>query len=129
MVKSVKKHWGVFAITETVLLTGTLAAVLALAPSFPMLSVIAGASGVIGAAAYWAHFRSLGYSSDERRIIIRKGVLVRSVREIPTESILMLQSAELMGRILYTSLYTVGGKAVLFCEVDIPDISRKKDKK
>lgn len=116
--KSVKKHWGVFAITEAVLLAGTLAAVFALAPSFPILSALAGASGIIGAAAYWAHFYSLGYSADDRRIIIRKGIIVRSVREIPTESILMIQSTELMGRILYTTLYTVGGRAVLFCEVD-----------
>lgn len=115
-----KKHWGAFAITETVITAGTPAAVLALAPSFPMLSVIAGISGVIGAAAYWAHFRSLDYSFERGRIIVRKGVLVRSVTEIPTESILMIRSTELMGRVLYTSLYTVGGRAAVFCEVDIP---------
>lgn len=119
-----KKHWGVFAITETVITVGTLAAVLALAPSFPMLSAIAGISGVIGAAAYWAHFRSLDYSVERGRIIVRKGVLVRSVTEIPTESILMIRSTELMGRVLYTSLCTVGGRAVLFCEVEIPETGK-----
>lgn len=119
-----KKHWGVFAITETVITAGTLAAVLALAPSFPMLSAIAGISGVIGAAAYWVHFRSLDYSFERGQIIVRKGVLVRSVTEIPTENILMIQSTELMGRILYTTLYTVGGRTAVFCEVDIPETGK-----
>lgn len=124
-VKLMKKHWGAFWITETVLLSGTMAAVWALTALHWALSVFAGALGCIGAAAYWLHFRSLGYSLEKRRIVIYKGIWVRSQREIPVESILMAQRAELFGRTLYTSLSTAGGRAVLFCKVDLPDIRDK----
>ncbi|MBD5384685.1 MAG: PH domain-containing protein [Ruminococcaceae bacterium] len=120
-----KKHWGAFWITETVVLTGTAAAVIALIGLYLPLSVLAGVCGGIGAAAYWLHFRSLKYSLENGRIVIRKGISVRSQREIPVESILMAQSAELFGRTLYTSLSTAGGRAVLFCKVDLPDIRGK----
>lgn len=124
-VKFMKKHWGAFRITETVVLTGTTAAVIALTGLHWALSALAGACGGIGAAAYWLHFRSLRYSLGNGRIVIRKGILVRSQREIPVESILMAQSAELFGSTLYTTLSTAGGRAVLFCNVDLPDIRGK----
>lgn len=120
-----KKHWGAFRITETIMLSGTVAAALALAELYWPLSVLAGALGVIGAAAYWLHFRSLKYSLEGGRIVICKGILVRSRREIPVESILMAQSAELFGSTLYTSLSTAGGRAVLFCAVDLPEVCNK----
>ncbi len=122
-----KKHWGAFRITETIMLSGTLAAALTLAELYWPLSVLAGALGGIGAAAYWLHFRSLKYSLEDGRIVICKGILVRSRREIPIESILMVQSTELFGRTQYTSLCTAGGKTVLFCELDFPEISSKME--
>lgn len=120
-----KKNWGAFRIIETILLTGTLAEVLTLVTLHWPLSVLAGVLGGIGAAAYWLHFRSLKYSLEGGRIVICKGILVRSRREIPVERILMVQSTEFFGRTLYTSLCTAGGRAVLFCEVDFPEISNK----
>lgn len=120
-----KKNWGAFRIIETILLTGTLAEVLTLVTLHWPLSVLAGVLGGIGATAYWLHFRSLKYSLEGGRIVICKGILVRSRREIPVESILMVQSTELFGRTLYTSLCTAGGRTVLFCEVDFPEISNK----
>ena len=124
-----KKHWGAFRITETIMLSGTVAAALTLAELYWPLSVLAGALGGIGAAAHWLHFRSLKYSLEDGRIVICKGILVRSRREIPIESILMVQSTELFGRTQYTSLCTAGGKTVLFCELDFPEISSKMELK
>lgn len=120
-----KKHWGAFWISESVLTLGVLMAVWALTALHWVLAVLAGVSGCIGAAAYWLHFRSLRYSLEGGRIVICKGILVRSRREIPVESILMAQSAELFGRTLYTSLSTAGGTAVLFCAVDLPEVRDK----
>ena len=117
-----KKLWGAFGITETVILSGTFAAVWALVGAHWALSVLAGVLGCVGAAAYLAHFCSLEYSIERGRIVIRKGVWVKSTREIPLESVIMAQSAELFGRTLYTSLSTAGGRAVLFCEVGFADI-------
>lgn len=105
------------------MLSGVTAAVVSLAALHWALAVFAGVSGSIGAAAYWLHFRSLRYSLEDGRIVICKGILVRSRREIPVESILMAQSAELFGRTLYTSLSTAGGRAVLFCAVELTEIT------
>lgn len=107
------------------MLSGIVAAVLTLAKPYWQLSVLAGMLGGIGAAAYWLHFRSLRYSLEGGLVVICKGILVRSRREIPIESILMAQSAELFGRTLYTSLCTAGGRAVLFCAVDLPEVCNR----
>ena len=113
-----KKHWGAFWITESVLLVGVLAAVLALFKVHWSLSVAAGVSGIIGAAAYLLHFRSLEYSLENGIIIIRKGFLIKSRRKIPLENILITQSLTVFKYTLLTSVKTSGGGAVLFCKLD-----------
>ena len=110
-----KKHWGAFWITESVLLSGTLAAVFALLKIHWALSVLAGVSGIIGAAAYWLHFRSLEYALENGIVIIRKGFLIKSRREIPIGNVLITQSLTAFGYTLLTSVKTAGGGAVLFC--------------
>ena len=112
-----KKHWGAFWITETVLLSGVLAAVLALLKVHWSLSVLAGVSGIIGAAAYLLHFRSLNYALEDGSIVIRKGFLIKSRREIPLENVLITQSLTAFGYTLLTSVKTAGGGAVMFCEL------------
>lgn len=111
-----KKHWGAFWITEAVLLSGTSAAVGALSRLHWALAVLAAVSGMIGAAAYWLHFRSLNYSLENGSLIILKGFLVRSRREIPLGNILITQSLTVFGYTLLTSVKTAGGGAVMFCE-------------
>lgn len=112
-----KKHWGAFWITETVLLSGVLAAVLALLKVHWSLSVLAGVSGIIGAAAYLLHFRSLNYALENGSIIIRKGFLIKARREIPFENVLITQSLTVFGYTLLTSVKTAGGGAVIFCKL------------
>lgn len=89
------------------------------------LSVFAGISGIIGAAAYLLHFRSLEYTLENGCIVIRKGILIRSRREIPRAGILMIQSVTVFGYVLFTSIKTAGGTAVLFCDADLPEINNK----
>lgn len=110
------KHWGAFRIIESVLLSGTAAAVWALSGAHWALSVLAGISGTVGAAAYWLHFRSLKYALENNAIIICKGFLIRSRREIPLESVLITQSLTVFGYTLLTSVKTAGGGAVMFCD-------------
>ena len=113
-----KKLWGAFWITEAVLLSGVSAAVLALFNVHWALSVLAGVSGIIGAAAYLLHFRSLEYAFENGIIIICKGFLIKSRREIPLENVLITQSLTVFGYTLLTSVKTAGGGAVLFCKLD-----------
>ncbi len=117
-VKFMKKHWGVFRLTETIILTGTLAAALALSGAHWTLSVLACVSGIIGAAAYWLHFRSLEYSLENGSIVIRKGFLIKSRQTIPLESVLITQSLTVFGYVLLSSVKTAGGGAVLFCDTE-----------
>ncbi|MCM1165388.1 MAG: PH domain-containing protein [Lachnospiraceae bacterium] len=121
-----KKLWGAFWLVETLLLSGTLAAVLALVGHFPLLAALAGLSGSVAAAAYFLHFRSLKYSLENGTIIICKGILIRSRREIPLENVLMAQSCKFFGRKLHISLVTAGGTATLFCNVDIAELLKKQ---
>lgn len=124
-VKFMKKLWGAFWITEALILSGSAAAVLALSIAHWVLATAAAVSGAIAAAAYWLHFHSLEYSAEDGCVIVQKGFLIRSRREIPVGSVLMIQSVELLGRTLYTSLKTAGGTAVLFCAVELSKISHK----
>lgn len=116
-VKIMKKHWGAFRITETVLLSGVLAAALTLLKVHWSLSVLAGVSGIIAAAAYLLHFRSLKYAIENGSVVIRKGFLIKSRREIPLENILITQSLTVFGYTLLTSVKTAGGGAVMFCKL------------
>lgn len=113
-----KKLWSVFWITETLILAGTLAAAIALWHINGILGAAAGISGALAAAAYPLHFRSLGYMPENGCIIVQKGFIVRSRREIPIGSVLMYQEVTLFGRTLYTALTTAGGTAVLCCRID-----------
>ncbi len=112
-----KKHWGAFWITQSVLLAGVSAAALALLKVHYAFSVLAGVSGIVGMTAYWLHFRSLDYALENGSIIICKGVLIKSRREIPLESVLITQSLSVLGYTLLTSVTTAGGSAVMFCEL------------
>lgn len=116
-----KKLWSVFWITEALILTGTAAAATALWLASWLPGAAAGISGALAAAAYRLHFRSLGYSFEDGRVIVQKGFIVRSRREIPIESVLMRQEVTLFGRTLYTALTTAGGTAVLFCRIEAPE--------
>lgn len=120
-----KKLWGVFWITESLILTGTLAAAITPGLANWLLGAAAGVSGALAAAAYWLHFRSLGYELGDDRIIVQKGFIVSSRREIPIDSVLMSQEVTLFGRTLYTALTTAGGTAVLCCRVEFGKISNK----
>lgn len=118
-----KKLWGVFWITEVLILVGTAAAAVALGGLHWGLGSAAGVSGAVAAAAYPLHFRSLDYALENGCVVMRKGFIIRSRRVIPVESILMIRSAALFGRTLYTALCTAGGTAALCCRIELSEIS------
>lgn len=122
-VKFMKKLWNVFWITETLILTGTSAAAVSLCRANGLLGAAAVVSGLLAAAAYRLHFRSLGYELEGDRIIVHKGIVVRSRREIPVESVLMSREITLLGRTLYTALTTAGGTVTLYCRLTLEHIS------
>lgn len=111
-----KKHWGAFWVTEVILLFGVSAAVWTLLTIHWSLFVLAGVSGIIGMTAYYLHFRSLDYALENGSVIICKGILIKSRREIPLESVLMTGSLTVFGYTLFTFVTTAGGRAVMFCE-------------
>lgn len=121
-----KKHWGAFWITETILLMGTLAAAITLYGVHWTLSALASVSGSIGAAAYFLHFRSLEYLIENGTVIICKGFIVKSRRGIPAENILITQWVTVFGYTLFTEIKTAGGTAVLFCEIGLTDIQDRR---
>ena len=106
------------------MLTGTLTAVITLIVLHWSLSVLAGVCGGIGAAAYFLHFRSLKYFIENNTVIICKGFIVKSRREIPAENILITQSVTVWGYTLFTAIKTAGGTGVLFCGIDPTDLCK-----
>lgn len=112
-----KKLWGVFWITEVLILVGTAAAAVALGGLHWGFGSAAGVSGAVAAAAYPLHFRSLDYALENGSIVIRKGFLIKSRRKIPIGNVLMTQSLTAFGYTLLTSVKTAGGGAVMFCKL------------
>lgn len=112
-----KKRWLAFWIA-TALAAGTV--VIAFGFSFGFLVVIP-------TAAVWLiaffHFRSIGYSVENRRLLIRSGVLFGKRRVIELSSVLWTTEVKIGSATLFSVLHTAGGKAVVFLPREFLTIS------
>lgn len=106
-----KKLWHVFWIL-TALGAGVLAGSVIVFPgalSAPLFAV--------GAAMWLAvffHFRSIKYSVENERILIRGGVLIKRERTLPVQSILWRTEVKFGSVVLFTVLHTASGRVVVF---------------
>lgn len=106
-----KKLWYVFWI-----LTALGAGVL-VGSAFALPHTLSAILDFVGAAAWLAaffYFRSIKYSVENERILIRGGVLIKRERVLPLQSVLWRTTVKFGSVALFTVLHTASGRAVVF---------------
>ena len=77
---------------------------------------------ILGAAVwtvFFVHFRSIGYSVENRVLIIRGGFLIKSERRISIRDILWRTTVKFGSVVLFSVIHTAAGKAVIFAHVEL----------
>lgn len=112
-----KKLWHVFWIL-TALGAGALAgSAVALPCNFGAFLAAAGAFVWL---VMFFHFRSVEYSVENDRILIRGGVLIKRERALPVQSVLWKTTVKLGSVALFTVLHTASGRVAVFALFRIP---------
>lgn len=106
-----KKLWHVFWILTVLAAGAAVFAAFALPREFAALIVAAGA--VVWLAAFF-RFRSVEYSLENERLLIRGGVLVKRERSLPMKSVLWHTTVKFGSAALFSVLHTASGRAVVF---------------
>lgn len=106
-----KKLWHAFWILTALGAGALVGSALALPRKFGVLLAAAGA-------AVWFvmffRFRSVEYSVENDRILIRGGVLIKSERALSIQSVLWKTTVKLGSAALFTVLHTASGRVVVF---------------
>lgn len=106
-----KKLWHVFWIL-TALGAGALVGS-AFALPHTLIALLAAEGAAVWLAAFF-HFRSIKYSVENERILIRGGVLIKRERTLPVQSILWRTTVKFGSIMLFTVLHTASGRVVVF---------------
>lgn len=114
-----KKTWSLFLILSVVFVTAvTVGGIFAVQASGVLSAVFALANAIVWIA-FFAHFRSIEYSVENRTLIIQSGVFVRTVRRISVSDILWRTTVKIGSVVLFSVIHTSAGKAVIFAELDL----------
>lgn len=106
-----KKLWHVFWIL-TALGTGVLTGSVIVLPL--AFSAVLAAVEAIAWLAGFLYFRSIKYSVKDDRILICGGVLIKSERVLPKQSILWQTTVKFGSVTLFTVLHTASGRVAVF---------------